>query len=204
MIASREHRRCLLRGLGPRGGDQRSPAGSARTRAVCGGSRRKRQRSIERRGRIAVSAGSDRLWTTATFDRLARRVATRSRLPASFHAWRSTGSLTFSMIGCIRTPSVSSRAERCSVGTRRTSRRSQPSRLGPSNRAISLDWGVTGQTNPDTAAIGFRQRLADGTEINDEVRLVRDEHGAWSRVFGRDRACIEAPIERFGEDAEPR
>jgi len=64
--------------------------------------------------------------------------------------------------------------------------------------------GVTGQTNPDTAAIGFRQRLADGTEINDEVRLVRDQHGTWSRVFGRDRACIEAPIERFGEDAEPR
>ena len=65
-------------------------------------------------------------------------------------------------------------------------------------RFIAWTWEVTGRTYPETAEVSMRQTLSDGTTLRDEVRLVKDERGAWSWFFGRDRAFVEEQIARYG------
>jgi hypothetical protein len=65
-------------------------------------------------------------------------------------------------------------------------------------RFIPWMWDVTGKTYPETADVAFRQRLADGTVIRAELRLVQDDHGEWRWFFGRDRAFVEKQIARYG------
>jgi hypothetical protein len=65
-------------------------------------------------------------------------------------------------------------------------------------RFISWTWDVTGTTYPETAEVALRQQPADGTELRDEVRLVKDPFGNWSWFFGRDRAFVEEQIARYG------
>jgi hypothetical protein len=60
-------------------------------------------------------------------------------------------------------------------------------------------WAVTGKTYPNTATVSFRQPFADGSTVEDVVRLVQDDRGEWRWFFGRDRAFVEAQIARFVE-----
>lgn len=69
-------------------------------------------------------------------------------------------------------------------------------------RFIPWTWQVTGTTYPETAEIAFRQELADGTLLRDEVRLVKDQWGNWRWFFGRDRAFVEEQIARHGRRRE--
>jgi hypothetical protein len=64
-------------------------------------------------------------------------------------------------------------------------------------RFVEWTWPVTGQRFPNTAEIDFEQRFADGSLVNETVRLVQDEFGAWRWFFGRDRAFVEAQIARY-------
>jgi probable HAF family extracellular repeat protein len=63
---------------------------------------------------------------------------------------------------------------------------------------VDWTWGVTGKHYPSTAEITFRQAFADGTEIKDVVRLVRDD-GVWRWFFGRDRDFIDAVNAQYGD-----
>ena len=65
-------------------------------------------------------------------------------------------------------------------------------------RFIPWTWEVTGQSYPYTAEIAYRQTLADGTSIRDEVRLVKADDGVWRWFFGRDRDFVEEQIARYG------
>lgn len=60
-------------------------------------------------------------------------------------------------------------------------------------------WAVTGKTYPNTATVSFRQPFADGSVVDDVVRLVQDDRGEWRWFFGRDRAFVDAQIARFVE-----
>jgi hypothetical protein len=57
-------------------------------------------------------------------------------------------------------------------------------------------WGVTGVTYPNTAEVSYTQDFADGTVVEDVVRLVYDM-GAWKWFFGRDRAWVDEQIRRY-------
>lgn len=65
-------------------------------------------------------------------------------------------------------------------------------------RFIPWTWQVTGQMYPETAEVAFRQTLANGRVIRDEVRLVKNGQGEWGWFFGRDREFVEEQIERYG------
>ncbi|MDQ2651687.1 MAG: neutral zinc metallopeptidase [Chloroflexota bacterium] len=60
-------------------------------------------------------------------------------------------------------------------------------------------WEVTGKTYPNTATVSFRQPFADGSVVDDVVRLVQDDRGEWRWFFGRDQAFVDAQIARFVE-----
>ncbi len=56
-------------------------------------------------------------------------------------------------------------------------------------------WGVTGTRYRNTAVVTYTQPFADGTIVEDVVRLVEHEDG-WGWFFGRDRAFVDEQIER--------
>jgi hypothetical protein len=68
-------------------------------------------------------------------------------------------------------------------------------------RMIPWTWQVNGRMYPQTAEVAFRQILADGTMLRDEVRLVKDSRGEWGWFFGRDRDFVEEQLARFGKDS---
>ena len=70
-------------------------------------------------------------------------------------------------------------------------------------RFVEWTWAVTGQTYPDTAEVSFRQPFADGTVLDDVVRLVQDRNGEWRWFFGRDRAFVEQQIAWYVTTAPP-
>ena len=57
-------------------------------------------------------------------------------------------------------------------------------------------WDVTGKVYPSTAEVTYRQRFADGQEVQGMTHLVRD-HGVWRWFFGSDRAFVAEQIARF-------
>lgn len=59
-------------------------------------------------------------------------------------------------------------------------------------------WEVTGQTYPNTAEVSFQQPFANGTVIDDVVRLVESD-GEWRWFFGRNRDFVDAQIARYGD-----
>jgi hypothetical protein len=58
-------------------------------------------------------------------------------------------------------------------------------------------WDVTGARYVRTAEIAYDQTFADGSVESDVVRLVQDDQGLWRWFFGRDRAFVDAQIDRF-------
>lgn len=63
----------------------------------------------------------------------------------------------------------------------------------------SLDtwtWPVNGVAYADVAEVSFRQKFADGSTVNDVVRLVYHE-GSWRWFFGRDKAWVDEQNTRF-------
>lgn len=60
----------------------------------------------------------------------------------------------------------------------------------------SWTWEVTGQTYSDVAEVSFTQEFADGSTVEDVVRLVYHD-GAWRWWFGRDAAFVEEQNARF-------
>lgn len=61
----------------------------------------------------------------------------------------------------------------------------------------SWTWPVTGQTYPYTAEVTFTQPFADGTVVEDVVRLVQDHKGEWRWFFGRSREFVNEQIARY-------
>lgn len=64
-------------------------------------------------------------------------------------------------------------------------------------RFVAWTWGVTGVTYSYTAEVSFIQPFANGTVVEDVVRLVQDRNGEWRWFFGRNRAFVEAQIARY-------
>jgi hypothetical protein len=64
-------------------------------------------------------------------------------------------------------------------------------------RYVPWTWEVTGKTYPDAAQVAMRHYLSDGTTRRVTVPLVKDQYGTWGWFFGRDRAFVEAQIERY-------
>ncbi|HEV2087713.1 MAG TPA: neutral zinc metallopeptidase, partial [Cryptosporangiaceae bacterium] len=64
-------------------------------------------------------------------------------------------------------------------------------------RFVEWTWPVTGQTYPYTAEVSFQQPLADGTVLEDVVRLVQDRTGEWRWFFGRSREFVEEQIAKY-------
>jgi hypothetical protein len=62
---------------------------------------------------------------------------------------------------------------------------------------VSWTWAVTGQTYPYTAEVSFIQPFADGTVVEDVVRLVQDQNGEWRWFFGRSREFVNEQIARY-------
>jgi hypothetical protein len=62
---------------------------------------------------------------------------------------------------------------------------------------VSWTWAVTGQTYPYTAEVSFIQPFADGTVVEDVVRLVQDQNGEWRWFFGRSREFVNQQIARY-------
>jgi hypothetical protein len=46
----------------------------------------------------------------------------------------------------------------------------------------------------------MRQRNADGTTIDEAIRLMTNGDGEWRWFFGRDRAFVNEQIARFATD----
>jgi predicted metalloprotease len=67
---------------------------------------------------------------------------------------------------------------------------------------------VTGQTYPNTAIVSFKQPFADGSVVEDVVRLVQDDKGEWRWFFGRSREFVDAQIATYAlatpQPASPR
>ena len=70
-------------------------------------------------------------------------------------------------------------------------------------RFISWTWEVTGQTYPYTAEVSFVQPFADGSAVEDVVRLVQDGNGQWRWFFGRSREFVNEQIARFAPIPPP-
>jgi hypothetical protein len=68
---------------------------------------------------------------------------------------------------------------------------------------VSWTWPVTGVTYPATAEVAFEQPFADGSVVEDVVRLVRDDGGDWRWFFGRSREFVEERIARYVSAAPP-
>jgi hypothetical protein len=64
-------------------------------------------------------------------------------------------------------------------------------------------WDVTGVTYPHVAEIAYEQTFADGSVVNDTVRLVQDDQGMWRWFFGRDRAFVDEQIALYANQASP-
>lgn len=62
---------------------------------------------------------------------------------------------------------------------------------------VSWTWPVTGQIYPYTAEVSFTQPFADGTVVEDVVRLVQDRNGEWRWFFGRSREFVDEQIARY-------
>lgn len=62
---------------------------------------------------------------------------------------------------------------------------------------VSWTWAVTGQTYLYTAEVSFWQPFADGTVVEDVVRLVQDRDGEWRWFFGRSREFVDEQIARY-------
>ncbi len=70
-------------------------------------------------------------------------------------------------------------------------------------RFVEWTWPVTGQTYPYTAEVSFRQPFANGTVLEDVVRLVQDTTGEWRWFFGRSHEFVEEQIARYVPPAPP-
>lgn len=57
-------------------------------------------------------------------------------------------------------------------------------------------WGVNGVTYPDTAEVSFTQAFADGSVVNDVVRLVQYD-GVWHWFFGRSLDFVNQQIANY-------
>lgn len=64
-------------------------------------------------------------------------------------------------------------------------------------RFVEWTWPVTGQTYPYTAEVSFRQPFANGTVVEDVVRLVQDHNGEWRWFFGRSREFVDEQIAKY-------
>jgi uncharacterized protein len=64
-------------------------------------------------------------------------------------------------------------------------------------RFVQWTWPVTGVTYPAAAEVSFVQPFANGTVLEDVVRLVRDGSGEWRWFFGRSREFVDAQIARY-------
>lgn len=66
----------------------------------------------------------------------------------------------------------------------------------------SWTWEVTGTTYPNTAVVYFQQPFADGSVIEEVVRLVESD-GTWRWFFGRNREFVDAQILKYGSRPVP-
>lgn len=64
-------------------------------------------------------------------------------------------------------------------------------------RFVQWTWPVNGSTYSYTAEVSFVQPFADGTVLEDVVRLVQDDLGEWRWFFGRSREFVEEQIARY-------
>ena len=62
---------------------------------------------------------------------------------------------------------------------------------------VSWTWAVTGQTYDYTAEVSFIQPFADGSVVEDVVRLVQDRNGEWRWFFGRSREFVNEQIAKY-------
>lgn len=63
-------------------------------------------------------------------------------------------------------------------------------------RLVEWTWEVKGKVYPSAAEVAFRQRFADGLEMEGVTHLVRDD-GVWRWFFGRDCAFVDEQIARL-------
>lgn len=66
--------------------------------------------------------------------------------------------------------------------------------ISTSVRYVDWTWAVNGFAYPNTAEVSYVQSFADGSVVEDVVRLVHDGDG-WKWFFGRSRAFIDEQIE---------
>jgi uncharacterized protein len=64
-------------------------------------------------------------------------------------------------------------------------------------RFVQWTWPVTGVTYSATAEVSFVQPFANGTVLEDVVRLVKDGSGEWRWFFGRSREFVDQQIARY-------
>lgn len=60
-------------------------------------------------------------------------------------------------------------------------------------RFLAWTWDVTGQAYPSAAEVSYTQAFADGSVVQDKVRLV-EEDGRWRWFFGRSREFVDEQI----------
>jgi hypothetical protein len=65
---------------------------------------------------------------------------------------------------------------------------------------VSWTWPVTGHTYPVTAEVSFRQSFANGTVVDEVVRLV-EYQGEWRWFFGRSREFVDTQIARYASSS---
>ena len=67
---------------------------------------------------------------------------------------------------------------------------------------VDWTWEVTGTMYPGTAEVAYTQAFADGSTVEDVVRLVLEDD-EWRWFFGRDRAFVDEQIRLSGEEVYP-
>ncbi len=67
----------------------------------------------------------------------------------------------------------------------------------------SWTWPVTGRTYPQTAEIAYTQTFANGTTIDEIVRLVPAPDGTWRWFFGRSPEFIQQITQEAGQALDP-
>ena len=67
---------------------------------------------------------------------------------------------------------------------------------------VDWTWEVTGTTYPGTAEVAYSQAFADGSTVEDVVRLVQED-GEWRWFFGRNRAFVDQQVRLGGEALFP-